>query len=136
MAMGTTLSPVVSNIFMEHFEELVLRTANHRPTLWLRYVDDTFVIWPHGPDKLQEFFEHINSLRPSIQFTMETEVDNKIPFLDVLVIKKHSTMTTTVYRKPSHTGRYLISIKQSTPCKKRSDSELVQQDYHCMSGVT
>jgi hypothetical protein len=107
MAMGSALSPVVSNIFMEHSEELVLGTANHRPSLWLRYVDDTFVIWPHGPDKLQEFFDHINSLRPSISFTMETEADNKIPFLDVLVIKKQSTITTTVYRKPSHTGYYL-----------------------------
>jgi hypothetical protein len=97
---------VVSNIFMEHFEELALRTAIHRPSLWLWYVDDTFVIWPHGPDKLQ-FFDHINSIRPSIQFTMQTEVDNKIPFLDVLVIRKQSAITTTVYRKPSHTGRYL-----------------------------
>jgi hypothetical protein len=35
MAMGSTLSPVVSNIFMEHFEELALRTVIHRPSLWL-----------------------------------------------------------------------------------------------------
>jgi hypothetical protein len=35
MAMGSALSPVVSNIFMEHFEELALRMAIHRPSLWL-----------------------------------------------------------------------------------------------------
>jgi hypothetical protein len=122
MAMGSTLSPVVSNIFIDHFEELALKTAIHRPSLWLRYVDDTFVIWPHGPDKLQEFFDHINNIRPSIQFTMETEVDNNIPFLDVLVIRKQSAITTIVYRKPSHTGRY-----------PNFHSEPVQQGYHCMS---
>jgi hypothetical protein len=33
MAMGSALSPVVSNIFMEHFEELALRMAIHRPSL-------------------------------------------------------------------------------------------------------
>jgi hypothetical protein len=66
-----------------------------------------FVIWLHGPNRLQEFFNHINSLRPSIQFTMEMEADNKIPFLDVLVIKKQSALTTMVYRKPTHTGHYL-----------------------------
>jgi hypothetical protein len=71
MAMGNALFPVVSNIYMEHFEELALKTAAHRPSLWLRYVDDT-VIWPHGPDRLQEFFYHINGIRPTIQFTMET----------------------------------------------------------------
>jgi hypothetical protein len=44
MAMGSPLSPVVSNIFMETFEQLVLSTAQHKPKMWLRYVDDLFVI--------------------------------------------------------------------------------------------
>jgi hypothetical protein len=63
MAMGSSLSPVVSNIFMEHFEELALDSAQHKPSLWLRYVDDTFVVWPHGPEQLQNFLNHLNSLR-------------------------------------------------------------------------
>jgi hypothetical protein len=33
MAMGNDLSPVVSNIYMEHFEEMALRTATHRQSL-------------------------------------------------------------------------------------------------------
>jgi hypothetical protein len=88
MAMGYAPSPVVSNIYMENFEELALWTAAHRPSLWLRYVDDTFVIWPHGPDRLQEFFCHINGIRPTIQFTMKTEAYSKIPFLDVYIHQK------------------------------------------------
>jgi hypothetical protein len=43
MAMGSSLSPIVSNI-MEHFEKLALDSAQHKPSLWLRYVDDTFVV--------------------------------------------------------------------------------------------
>jgi hypothetical protein len=35
MAMGSVLSPAVSNIFMEHSEKLALGTANNRPSLWL-----------------------------------------------------------------------------------------------------
>jgi hypothetical protein len=80
MAMGSALSPVVSNIFMEY---LALESANHKPSFWLRHVDDTFVIWPRGP---QEFFDHINSVRPFIQFTMKIEANNRIHFLDVLFI--------------------------------------------------
>jgi hypothetical protein len=64
MATGTSLSPVVSNIFMEHFEKLALDSAQHKPSLWLRYVDDTFVVWPHRPSQLQDFLSHLNSLRP------------------------------------------------------------------------
>jgi hypothetical protein len=62
--------------------------------MWLRYIDDTFVVWPHRQSQLQEFLIHLNSLRPSIQFTMETESDNAIAFLDVLVVREKTTLTT------------------------------------------
>jgi hypothetical protein len=107
MAMGNSLSPVVCNVYMEHFEKLALDAAPYKPSLWLQYVDDTFVIWPHGTNQLQEFLDHLNGVRPSMQFTMEIESNNSIPFLDILVIRKDSMLTTTVYRKPTHTGRYL-----------------------------
>jgi hypothetical protein len=44
MAMGSPISPLVSNIFMKNFEQLALTTAQEEPKIWLRYVDDTFVI--------------------------------------------------------------------------------------------
>ena len=44
-AMGSPLSPVVANIYMQDFESWVLETASLKPSLWLRYVDDTFVMW-------------------------------------------------------------------------------------------
>jgi hypothetical protein len=52
MAMGTSLSEVVSNIFMEHSEEIALDTADNKPAKWLRYVDYPFVVLPHGPARL------------------------------------------------------------------------------------
>jgi hypothetical protein len=107
MAMGSSLSPVVSNIFVEHFEEIALDTAYYKPAKWLRYVDDTFVVWPYGPEKLQKFLDHLNSIKPTIKFTMEVETNNTLPFLDVLVMKRGPKLTIKVYWKPTHTGRYL-----------------------------
>jgi hypothetical protein len=87
MAMGSSLSPILSNVFMEHFEKLAHYSAEYKPSLWLWYVD-TFVVWPRGPEQLQNFLNHINSSRTSIQFTTETESDSVISFLDVLAIRK------------------------------------------------
>jgi hypothetical protein len=53
--MGSSLAPVIANVYMESFEETALRTARYKPTHWFQYVDDTFVIWPHGENNLQEF---------------------------------------------------------------------------------
>ena len=53
--------------------------------------------------------EHINSLHPSIKFTLETQNEDKtIPFLDVLlIIQEDGSLGHKVYRKPTHTDRYL-----------------------------
>ena len=72
--MGSPLSPILANLYMEYFEEIALKSTEMVPSLWLRYVDDTFVIWPHGEDTLPDFLKHLNSIRSPIQFTMEKEL--------------------------------------------------------------
>ena len=106
-AMGSPLSPAIANIFMESLEERALKTITQRPSMWIRYVDDTFVIWPHGDDELERFHQHLNQQNQSIKFTIEEEKDNQLPFLDVLVRRDGNHLRTTVYRKPTHTDRYI-----------------------------
>jgi hypothetical protein len=50
---------------------------------------------------------------------METESGGAIPFLDVLIAKKGMALTTHVYRKPAHTGRYLNFNSNHPPQVKR-----------------
>ncbi|XP_072030191.1 uncharacterized protein [Amphiura filiformis] len=43
-AMGGPVSPPTCNLFIEQFKSLALESAPHPPRVWLRYVDDTFVV--------------------------------------------------------------------------------------------
>ena len=78
-----------------------------QPKLWVRYVDDTFIIWPHGKEHLHAFHEHLNQQNPNIQFTIEEEKEGQLAFLDVLVTRRAGRLSTSVYRKPTNTNRYI-----------------------------
>ena len=83
--MGSSLAPVLANLFMGHHERIWLQQYDG-PAIYFycRYVDDTFCLFNNEKDAL-EFFQYINDKHPSIRFTMETEVKHKLPFLDVLL---------------------------------------------------
>ena len=98
-----SLSLVVVGLFMEDFEQMALVTADKEPKLWLRYVDDTFIVWPHVRVQLVTFLDHLNGLCEKIQFTMEIEEENQLPFLDVLVKRNKNTLTKLVFCKKTHT---------------------------------
>ena len=101
--MGPPLSPVLVNIYIEYFEEMALGSTSLKPSMWFRYVDDKLFFWPHQED-VPSLLEYVNLIRPSIQFTMEKEQDNKLPFLDVLVTCTEQRFRSSLYRKPAATG--------------------------------
>ena len=85
---------------------IAIESSPVRPRVWLRYVDDTYSILKRGMES--QMLDHLNGIRPEIQFTMETEKDGKLPFLDCEVMrKKEGGLSISVYRKSTHTDRYL-----------------------------
>ncbi|GJQ86052.1 hypothetical protein Trydic_g10622 [Trypoxylus dichotomus] len=53
VAMGSSLAPVIANFYMEFLESRTLDIAAQKPRCWRRYVDDTFIMWPHEVDMLR-----------------------------------------------------------------------------------
>ena len=103
--MGSPLSPVIANFYMEDFERTAIEKATYKPACWYRYVDDTFVIWPQGQEKLMDFLNHLNGMHNNINFTMEIEEEGYLPFLDINVYRKRDgSLGHKVYRKPTHTN--------------------------------
>ena len=92
---------------MEYFEELALGPEVPVPIMeWKRYVDDVFSIIPKG--KRDILLNYLNSIDPHIKFTVEQpNAEGSIPFLDTFPQPKGENISVSVYRKPSHTDRYL-----------------------------
>ena len=106
-AMGSPCSPVVANIYMEYFENMALGPELPVPIKdWKRYVDDVFSIIPKGNRII--LLQYLNSIDPHIKFTIEQpNAEGGIPFLDTFPKPKGEEIAVAVYRKPTHTDRYL-----------------------------
>lgn len=108
--MGSPVSPVVANLYMEMFEEIAIRTAEHPPQFCVM-----------KKTEVEAFLSHLSSIRPTIMFTMEQQKDDNLPFLDSLLHQKDDrTLEASVYRKPTHTDRYLHFSSYHPPHAKRS----------------
>ena len=120
-AMGTKLAPSYANLFMTQFEDKYAYTYPLQPQLWKRFIDDIFVIWPHGMNSLMKFIEHLNTVHPPIKFTSDIS-ETRISFLDLTIYIEQSKLHTRLYTKSTDRHMYLnyfsehpMSLKKSIP---------------------
>ena len=97
VAMGSLLGLVLAGIFMIELETRIIPTVTDNISHWRKYLDDAFVFIKKG--YVEHVLARLNSFRNKIQFTYELENQNKLPFLDVLLIRRRNEIETTVYRK-------------------------------------
>ncbi|XP_045460025.1 uncharacterized protein LOC123670569 [Harmonia axyridis] len=115
-SMGSPVSPSLATWFMNSLEKRAVATNHLKPNRWLRFIDDILLFWQHGDEELQDFFLRLNSVNDRIKFTMEQEQNGSLPFLDILINKNSNIkIGHTVYRKPTHTNRYLHANSHHHP---------------------
>ena len=119
-AMGSPISPIVANLFMEDLEVQAIQTSSTPPSLWKRVVDDTFTIIKK--EDRNSFLHHLNSIHQNIKFTSEDIRDDRtMPFLDILITpKEDGSLSTSVFRKATHTDLYLQWNSHQTISSKYS----------------
>ena len=66
-----------------------------------------YIIWNGGEEALDCFFWKINYIDPRIQFTIEREKNKVLPFLDVSIKRYPNKLETKIYRKDTHTQKYV-----------------------------
>ena len=105
MGMGSPLGPTFANVFMCFHESnwLIDCPPEFKPLHYFRYLDDTFLLFKEKSHS-DSFFSYLNSQHPSINFTIELEKDDKLPFLDVMIRRHGNSFSNSVFRKPTFTG--------------------------------
>ena len=72
--MGSALGPLMANVFLYHLEDKLTRDGM-MTTLYKRYADDTLVRMS-STAAATDFLTTLNSLHPSLTFTIELPIDN------------------------------------------------------------
>ena len=104
-AMGSPVSPVVANLCMEEIEKTAINATPDSPKFWKWHVDDSFCIIKR--DAVASFHDSLTSIHQHISFTIEQESNSQLPFLDTLISRDNRKLLVDIYRKPTHTDRYL-----------------------------
>ncbi|BHF61975.1 hypothetical protein SprV_0100495500 [Sparganum proliferum] len=76
--MGSPISGLLAELVLQRLEQDVVQTF--KPKMWLRYVDDTFVIIKTR--EVERLHQGLNSVFSAIQFTREEATGDTLPFLD------------------------------------------------------
>ncbi|CAD6216056.1 GSCOCG00011260001-RA-CDS, partial [Cotesia congregata] len=115
-SMGNPASPSLANIVMNYVINKAVDILNFNIPLLKLYVDDTLLLIPK--DKVDEVFRCFNSINDKIKFTMEVEIEGRLPFLNLVVIREEERLITDWYVKETSNGR-LLNFRSNHPSSQK-----------------
>lgn len=105
-AMGSPLSPALADLVMETLLDHVIENIDIPIPFMKKYVDDLITALP--ADKIEYVNSALNAYDSHIQFTCEVESGNRLPYLDMVLIRTNEqNIVTDWYQKPIASGRLL-----------------------------
>uniref|UniRef100_A0A1B0CA35 Putative reverse transcriptase n=1 Tax=Lutzomyia longipalpis TaxID=7200 RepID=A0A1B0CA35_LUTLO len=106
VAMGSPISPIVADVVLQRLLDETLGNSRLRIECVKKYVDD-LLVFVHEDD-IEDMLVRVNSFHPKLQFTLEMEKDNMLPYLDMKIHRDEgNVLSTTWYSKPCASGRLL-----------------------------
>ena len=112
--MGSPLTVALAEVRVTHIESSALASSADPPSLYKHFIDDGISRY-RDKQHAESFLAPLNSLSDDLVYTVEhPAIDGTLPFLDILL---HPDLSTSVYRKPTHTDSYThysTSAPQST----------------------
>ena len=98
LAMGSPPAPHLANGWLSQHDDRIKGDAK----LFSRYMDD--ILRSIRKDAIEDTLSEINNLHPKLRFTVETEQDGELPFLDMKLINLNGHLSSIWYNKPTYTG--------------------------------
>lgn len=128
LPMGSPLSPLLAEIYMNFLENIIFGDKNPFTdciSFWYRYVDDVLCLWKGTDRQLNNFLIWLNNLDTNIQFTIETEQNCSINFLDITLTRLNNRLSFNIYRKPTFSDNVI-------PITSRHSSNIKLSSFHSM----
>ena len=129
-AMGTICAPPYANIFMANFEaKHIYPYIKEKSLLYLRYIDDIFMIWKGTKVELITFIKELNEKHKTIRFDFQIS-PRKIAFLDAMLYKdENNYIQTTLYRKPTDQQALKLKTICSTSTEFDKNCAIIKQKF-------
>ena len=117
VAMGTKMDPSFANLFLGFVEKNFLEHyMGPKPSLYIRYIDDIFLLSTMTEDDLRHFIDAFCNFHPAVEFTFD--IAKKVNFLDISLSIESFGISTSVYYKSTDSHLYLDYQSNHSPsCK-------------------
>lgn len=113
LPMGLSISGTLAGWVLDDLTTTIMNRTKSRVKLIKKYVDDYFIIV--HKDDVNLLLNEFNNAHHSTKFTIETEKDGGLPFLDMYIQRDGNTLTTNWYCKDVASGRLLNYLSAHPP---------------------
>ena len=121
VAMGSPLGPTFSNFYMGNLENTLFDENNIcKPPIYCRFVDDIFIL-SRTEDEVKYLKNNLEK-HSVLKFSIENNVNHKLPFLDILVDNEGHKFNTKVYRKTTNIG---LCMDGRSECPERYKKSVI-----------
>ena len=124
---------------MEKFPLFIrIDSCDKTPLIWLRFLDDIFMVWNHSEQELHECISKINEFYDTIKCTFNYS-NKEATFLDVNIkMKENGELDTSVHEKATNCHQYIefssrhpLSCKQGIPYSQAQRYRRITSDNVC-----
>ena len=112
-SIGLSVSLILADLVIQDMEKIYLTRYTKSIKFYGRYVDNFFLIITKN--KLNMLLNLVNNMHKRLKFTYEIEDNNRLSFLDIMVIgNKNTSISLDLFKKNIASGRYLNYLSSHT----------------------